>query len=150
MPERFRLDFVRKHLGPAPAWFVRDQVVGKVPFILGVTIAEANLQNGRVSLQLSDEAGGHRTLVTDHVIAATGYKVDLRRLTFLDPDIRAGIRSVDETPVLTSNFESSIPGLYFVGPSAANSFGPLMRFAFGARFTAHRLSRHFIGNVLAG
>ncbi len=150
MPERFRLHFVRKHLGPAPAWFVRDQVVGKVPFILGVTITEANLQNGRVSLQLSDEAGGHRTLVTDHVIAATGYKVDLRRLTFLDSNIRAGIRSVDQTPVLTSNFESSIPGLYFVGPSAANSFGPLMRFAFGARFTAHRLSRHFVGNVLAG
>lgn len=147
MPERWRLDFVRKHLGPAPAWFIRDQVVGKVPFILGVTITEANPQNDRVNLRLTDQAGGHRTLVTDHVIAATGYKIDLRRLTFLDSKVRAGIRSVEQTPVLSSNFESSVPGLYFVGASAANSFGPLMRFAFGARFTAYRLSRHFIGGI---
>jgi len=149
LPEQFRLDFVRKHLGPAPAWFVREQVVGKVPFILGVTITGASLQNGRVSLQLTDGAGGHRTLVTDHVIAATGYKVDLRRLTFLDSEVRAGIRCVDQTPVLSSDFESSVPGLYFVGASAANSFGPLLRFTFGARFTAHRLSKHFVAHSLA-
>jgi hypothetical protein len=35
-----------------------------------------------------------------------------------------------------------VNGLYFVGPVAANSFGPLMRFAFGANYAARRLSRH--------
>ena len=49
---------------------------------------------------------------------------------------------VEHTPVLSSNFESSVPGLYFVGASAANTFGPLLRFAYGAGFTARRLSRH--------
>jgi hypothetical protein len=29
-----------------------------------------------------------------------------------------------------------------VGISAANSFGPLLRFAFGANYAAKRLSRH--------
>jgi thioredoxin reductase len=147
LPERFRLDFVQKHLGPAPAWFIRDQVVGKIPFLLGVTITGANVQGDRVSLQLTNQAGDCQTLVTEHVIAATGYKVDLRRLTFLDNKVRAEIRSVDQTPVLSSNFESSVPGLYFVGASSANSFGPLMRFAFGARFTAHRLSKHLSASL---
>jgi len=31
--------------------------------------------------------------------------------------------------------------LYFVGIAAANSFGPVMRFAFGAGFAAKRLTR---------
>jgi len=142
MPEQFRLDAVRRILGPAPGWFIKEQVVGKVPFNLGVTITQADVENGRVSLQLTDGAGRQQTLVADHVIAATGYRVDLRRLTFVSPDVMAGVRSVDETPVLSSNFESSVRGLYFVGTSAANTFGPLLRFAFGARFTAERLSRH--------
>jgi hypothetical protein len=45
---------------------------------------------------------------------------------------------------LSSHFESSVPGLYFVGTSAANSFGPLLRFAFGARFTATHLTKRLV------
>jgi cation diffusion facilitator CzcD-associated flavoprotein CzcO len=142
LPERYRLDAVRRTLGPAPGWFVKDQVVGKVPFILGVDITQAAVQDGKIALQLADSSGGRRTLLADHVIAATGYKVDLRRLTFLSPDILAGIRSIEQAPALSSNFESSIPGLYFVGTSAANAFGPLLRFAYGAGFAARRVARH--------
>ncbi len=142
LPERFRLRAVRNTLGPAPPWFTRDEVVGKVPFNLGVNVTQATVQNGRVSLELTDGAGGRRTLESDHVIAATGYKVDLRRLDYLSPDLRAEIQSVEQTPVLSSNFECSVRGLYFVGTASANSFGPLMRFACGARFAARRLSGH--------
>jgi thioredoxin reductase len=142
MPQEFRLDKVRRILGPAPCWFIKEQVVGKVGLHVGVTVTEAKVQNGRVSLQLTDSAGTRKTLVTDHVIAATGYNVDLRRLTFMDSDLQAGIRSVEHTPMLSSNFESSVPRLYFVGITAANTFGPLLRFAFGAGFTAPRISRH--------
>ncbi|MDF0643859.1 MAG: NAD(P)-binding domain-containing protein [Nitrospira sp.] len=142
MPERFRFLVAQKILGPAPGWFIKEEVVDKVPFNLGVTITEASAKNGRVYLQLTDSSGSPRTLVTDHVIAATGYKVDLRRLTFLDSEIQSGMRSVDHTPILSSKFESSVPGLYLVGVSATHTFGPLLRFAFGARFTAARLSRH--------
>jgi hypothetical protein len=81
-------------------------------------------------------------MTADHVIAATGYKVDLRRLAFLDADIQAGIQTVEQSPVLSPNFQSSVPGLYFVGASAANSFGPVLRFAYGAGFTARQLTKH--------
>jgi thioredoxin reductase len=142
MPQEFRFDKVRRILGPAPCWFIKEQVVGKIALNVGVTITEAKVQNGRVSLQLTDSTGTQKMMMTDHVIAATGYKVDLRRLAFMDSDLQSGVQSVEHTPVLSSNFESSVPGLYFVGASAANTFGPLLRFSFGARFTARRLSRH--------
>ena len=51
--------------------------------------------------------------MTEHIIAATGYKVDLERLKFLNPGIRSQIRAVKRVPVLSSSFESSMPGLYF-------------------------------------
>ena len=79
-----------------------------------------------------------REIVTEHVIAATGYKVDLERLKFLSPEIRSRLKTVQGAPMLSSTFESSVPGLYFAGVAAANSFGPVMRFAFGAGFAARR------------
>jgi hypothetical protein len=142
MPQEFRLDKVRRILGPAPCWFTKEQVAGKVGLNLGAAVTDAKVQNGRVTLRLTDKAGKEKTLTTDHVIAATGYKVDLRRLTLMGPDLQSKVQTVENTPVLSSNFESTVPGLYFVGASAANTFGPLLRFAFGAGFTSKRISKH--------
>src|ERR1700684_4569765 len=85
--------------------------------------------------------GSTLEIVTGHVIAATGYKVNVERLAFLDSGIRSKLKCVDGTPILSSNFESSVPGLYFAGITAANSFGPVMRFAYGAGFAARTVTR---------
>jgi thioredoxin reductase len=142
MPLDFRLDKVRRILGPAPCWFIKQQVVGKVTLSVGLNVTGASVQNGRVALQVTDSAGAQKTLAADHVIAATGYKADLQRLTFIAPDIYSAIDAIENTPVLSSNFESSVPGIYFVGATAANTFGPLLRFAYGAGFTAPRIAKH--------
>ena len=142
LPEQFRLDAVRRTLGPAPAWFIKNEVVGKVALHLATNVARVESRGGRISLELVDAGGHAQTLSADHLIAATGYKVDLGRLTFLDSEIQDGIRTVERTPVLSGKFESSVPGLHFIGTAAANSFGPVLRFAFGAGFTARLLSRH--------
>jgi thioredoxin reductase len=91
---------------------------------------------------LVNKDGGTRTLEVDHVICATGYRPGLTRLPFLRSDVLSKLDKVEDTPVLSSNFESSLPGLYFVGAIAAHTFGPLVRFACGAAFTAPRLARH--------
>lgn len=111
-----------------------------VPHLLGHTLLRAEVQDGKVHLHLRPQDGSERVIVADHVIAATGYKVDLERLTFLSSEIRSQLKSVANTPVLSSNYESSLPGLYFVGVAAANSFGPVMRFAFGADFAARTVT----------
>ena len=147
MPLWFRRKLVQDHIRPAPAWFVRNRVVDKVPFHLGARIAKAEVRDGRVRLQLEDRSGKAQTLTADHVIAATGFAVDLDRLHIMEAELRATVRRVEHSPVLSSNFESSVAGLYFVGPLASISFGPLMRFAFGAQYAAGRLARHLAQEV---
>ena len=147
LSESSRLKAVKNILGPAPGWFIKEQVVGKMPFHLGTSLTSSYVENGRVHLDLAGSDRKKTTLTVDHVIAATGYRVDLQRLQFLAPEIQSNIRSLEKTPILSSNFMSSVPGLYFVGTSAANTFGPLMRFAFGAEFAAQRLSSHLAKSV---
>jgi hypothetical protein len=141
LPENVRLDVVRRALGPSGGWFIRDKVIGKVQLHLGCTPTLAEVQNGKVHLKANAVDGGQHEIVADHVIAATGYKVDMERLQFLNPAIRSQIQALSGAPVLSSNFESSVPGLYFAGVASANSFGPVMRFAFGAGFAARTVTR---------
>ena len=141
LPERFRLEAVRTHLGPSGGWFAKEKVLGRVPLLLGYTPESAEIQDGKVRLQLRSASGAHREILTEHIIAATGYKVDLARLAFLSTEIRSKLKAIEGTPVLSSTFESSIPGLYFVGIAAAHSFGPVMRFAFGAGFASRQITR---------
>ncbi len=140
LPERMRVDLVRTQLGPAPGWFTKAPFAANVDEHTGVDIRDASVRGDRVHLKLADERGVERNLTTDHLIAGTGYRVDLDRLAFLG-ELRPQIRSLENAPVLTRNFESSVPNLYFTGVTAANSFGPLLRFAYGAGFTARRLTR---------
>jgi thioredoxin reductase len=141
LPENVRLETVGTFLGPAGGWFAKEKVLGHVPLLLGYTTETAKVRDNKVELRLKAKDGSERTIATDHVIAATGYKVDIGRLQFLSPEIRAKINAVQNTPILSADFESSVPGLYFVGLAAANSFGPVMRFAFGAGFAARHLSQ---------
>ncbi|BCJ31565.1 hypothetical protein Asera_56730 [Actinocatenispora sera] len=100
-------------------------------------------------LTLRDGAGPVR-ITTDHVIAATGYRPDLSRLTFLDEQLAGGIATLDGAPAVDRVFQSSVPGLYFTGPVVASSFGPVMRFVHGCDFAAHRLAQHLTGTVTTG
>ena len=140
LPRNVRLQFVRRHLGPAAAGVMKEKVIGRVPVLLERELAAAAVEDGSVTLTLSRKDGLQDSLHVDHVIAATGYRIDLNGLSFLSPSLRAGIAEYERTPILNRSFESSIPGLYFIGPTSAASFGPMMRFTFGARYTARRLT----------
>ena len=141
LPQRLRLEAVQRALGPSGGYFARDMVLGKVSLLLGCTLERAEVQSNCVRLHLRSSDGSKKEVVTEHVIAATGYKVDLEKLNFVSENLRSQIRAVNGTPILRSNFESSVPGLYFAGIAAANTFGPVMRFAFGAGFAARRITK---------
>lgn len=147
MPESFRLRVVRRHLGPAPGWFMKERVVGRFPIHLGLDVRRIEPRSGGATLQVESPEGKRRTIETDHVIAATGYRPEVRRLPFVEEQLRGAIATVDGAPALDRNFASSVPGLYFVGLASANSFGPLARFAFGAGFTARRLTNHLAASL---
>jgi cation diffusion facilitator CzcD-associated flavoprotein CzcO len=141
LPERLRIEIVERHLGPSGHWFSRAKVEDALPMHLGCELETATLEGGMVRLKVRMADGTTRDVLTDHVIAGTGYRVETHRLKFLSEDILANLRTAKGSPKLSSTLESSVPGLYFVGLAAAYSFGPVMRFAFGAEFAAVTITR---------
>jgi FAD-dependent urate hydroxylase len=142
LPQQIRISRVQKALGPAGAWWLRDRVVGRLPIVLGQVVRETEPRCDGVLMRLQTSDGEMRQLTTQHVIAATGYRFALRSLPFMSERLLSQLRSVNQTPVLSSHFESSVPGLYFTGLASANQFGPAMRFLHGADVTARRVSGH--------
>ncbi|HLW71230.1 MAG TPA: NAD(P)-binding domain-containing protein [Candidatus Binataceae bacterium] len=140
-PADLRTRVVERHLGPAPGWFMKDRVIGRFPLLTGSTVSGLKLVDSKVHLEIEDQSARTTSITVDHVIGATGYRVDLDRLTFIKTPLRRRIRHAHGAPILNPNFETSVPGLFMIGIAAANSFGPLMRFACGAGFTARRLAR---------
>jgi thioredoxin reductase len=147
LPEALRVHVVKTFLGPAPGWFVREELEGRVPFVLGTTITGAQVENGRPQLTLRLRNEQTKCLSADHIVAGTGFRVDVRRLNMLSSEIKNGLRRVDQAPALTRDFESSIPGLYFVGTASANSFGPYMRFVAGTGFSSRRVSKRIAQRI---
>jgi hypothetical protein len=129
--------------GSAAGWPMRERFVGRVSALLGYGVERATIDRSCIRLALRGQ-NGVQEHVTDHVIAATGYRVDITRLTFLSREILAKIRAVQNCPVLSTEFESSVSGLYLTGVASAMSFGPIMRFACGADWTARRISRRLM------
>lgn len=141
-PDRWRIAFVRRHLPPEGAWWLRPRVEGKVEALVGVALAGARPSAGGVELRLRKPDGGETAMECEHVIAATGYRVDVDRLEFLSPDLRARVARLQGSPKLNAAFESSVRGLYFVGPASALSFGPLFRFVAGAEYTSRTIAEN--------
>jgi thioredoxin reductase len=139
-PDHLRL-LTAKTPGPSGGWFMQDRVAS-VPRLVGHKLQEAKVSGSRVQLRLAADDGTKRDVLVDHVIAATGYRADVDRLPFLRAGILEQLQLIGKTPRLSAQFESTVPGLYFVGPIAATSFGPVMRFAAGAGFTSRTISSH--------
>ncbi len=144
LPEPLRARAVESHMHPAGGWFMREKIEGRVGTLLGRSIGGAREEKGRVALDLVDAGGNRETFAFDHVIAATGYRPDTRRLDFLSETLRNQIGSPRHTPVVSDAFETKVSGLYVTGPAVIDTFGPLMRFMFGAEFAAPHLAQHFV------
>jgi len=111
-------------------------VLGKAALHEGQTVVKMEVEDGKVDLTISD---GEK-VGADHVILATGYKVDINKLTMLHPSLLAEIKTDMAIPILSPWFESSVPGLYFVGLTSVRAFGPLHRFVAGCSAAARRVA----------
>lgn len=142
MPLEKRTRFVKTHLGPASPWWIQDRLE-HVPIHMQHELLEAGASGDRALLKFKDGEGRVKEVEFDFVISGTGYRVDVARLAFLDPEIVRRIRRIETAPELSIQFESSVPGLHFVGPLSFMCFGPLFRFVSGAQIASPRLARYF-------
>lgn len=107
-------------------------VIGKATLAGGRTVVAATEHGGKVLLQTQDQDGRAESFAGEHLILATGYKLEMDRLPFLSGAMLQDLRTAEKMPVLSANFESSVAGLHFVGFASMRSFGPVMRFVAGA------------------
>lgn len=142
VPADKRLPFTRKHLGPAPAWWLRERVDGLFPVQHHTSILAAKVDGDKVCLRVREQGVGDYEILADYVVAGTGYEFDVDRIAFLDPQLAQQVKRWERAPKLSRHFESSVPGLYFVGPISAPSFGPLVRFVAGSAFAVRVVAGH--------
>lgn len=141
LPDDKRERIIKEFVGPAGGWFVREQFYKNVTLLGGFTISNASDEEGQVCLELTDASGSKRQAAFDHVIAGTGFRIEVQKLTYLSSELIKNVVTKKGAPVLSANLETSVPGLFIIGPAATPTFGPVMRFACGAKFTSERLVR---------
>ncbi len=141
LPDAWRTNFTKSHLPAEGAWWLRNRVESKFPIHLGATVVEAREAGSRAALKLHlAKDGSERQLLVDDVVAGTGFDIDVERLAFIEKKLRGAITRLERSPRLNASFQSSVPGLHFIGPTSAMSFGPLFRFVVGAEYSVQVLS----------
>jgi cation diffusion facilitator CzcD-associated flavoprotein CzcO len=141
-PASARTALVKKVLGPSGAWWLHPRFQG-FDVRLGTQIVRGRPVNSALELDLDDG----KQLTVDHLIAATGYRVDLNKIEWLAPGLRAELTATSATPRLSASFETPVRGLFLAGISAAPTFGPLLRFVAGTPFASPRIRRGVVRSL---
>ena len=135
IPLSIRDKIRRRAVRPGGSAWLRPRMC-LVKVTTGCSVRSAKVIGDEIELKLDD--GSLRQV--DHVLVGTGYIVDISKYEFLSPELLSAIARLDGYPDLTTGFESSVPGLHFVGATASRSFGPLLCFVAGTEFTSPHLT----------
>ncbi len=136
-PQRYKDHYLLTRNVSAASTWLKERTAEKVRIHDNVHVQRVEHNDTIVCLTLSNG----ETLEADHVMLATGYQADVSRLTLLHKNIIDRIQTYIGYPVLRKDFESSVPGLYFLGFSAQRSFGPLYRFVVGVEPAARGVTQ---------
>lgn len=143
LPQPTRDHLLETRHGPAGADWLKPRILNNVTIHEQVQVEKIEEAHGQAKVALSNG----RMLEGDHVIFATGYQADIQRLPMMDASLTRLVQTHKQAPILSSWFESSVPGLYFVGFTAARSLGFLYRFVHGTDAAALRVTSALAGRI---
>jgi FAD-dependent urate hydroxylase len=145
LPESVRMIKARTALGPAGAWWLKDRVKGVIEVLFDHQIRDAVPRTSGVTLTVD---GPKRTIIdVDHVIAGTGFRIDVSRLDLLSETVQNQIQTLNGHARVDKFGESTSSGLYFAGAPAAVNLGPSVRFIAGTHNTTIPLARSLARRV---
>jgi hypothetical protein len=139
IPLRLRDKIRTRAVRAAGSRWLPERLAG-VKITTSRSVSQASAMGNEVALKFDD--GSERRV--DHVLLGTGYQVDIARYDFLPPDLAGDVKQFDGYPRLAGGFRSSVPGLHFIGATAARSFGPLLYFVAGTEFASRELVSHIL------
>jgi len=138
VPLKLRDKIRKRAVRPAGARWLPERLKN-VKLTTGRYACQALLRGDEIELRLDD--GSQRRV--HHVLLGTGYQVDISRYEFLPRELTQEIQRFDGYPKLASGFRCSIPGMHFIGATAARSYGPLLNFVAGTEFASREITRYF-------
>jgi FAD-dependent urate hydroxylase len=138
LPNSLRARINAGSLRPGAAGWLKPRLAG-VHIDSGRIVFGAHTNGKRIMLDLDT---GSREF--DHIMLATGYKIDVARLGLLGDEVLGALATDHGSPILSAGYESSVRGLHFIGSSAVRSYGPLLRFVWGARYAARCVTKHLL------
>lgn len=94
--------------------------------------------------ELEAVLGNGETITIDHVVLATGYKIDITRLPILSPNLMEQLKTRNGFPVLDDHFETAIPGLFITSMPAMQDFGPFFGFTISVRTSAKLICQRLL------
>ncbi|MFN8524212.1 MAG: NAD(P)-binding domain-containing protein [Chloroflexota bacterium] len=141
-PGKLRARMARRAIRPAGANWLITRLAG-IPIALGHEVSAAQVVEGKVHASITDGT----TRVVDHVLVATGYKVDIRRDPTLSEGLLRAVEQINGYPRLSQGLVSSVDGLYWVGAPAAESWGPLLRFVSGTGFASRSVAASVVASL---
>lgn len=134
--------WVAGRVRPVGAFWLQPRMDG-VRVTAGRSVAAATVVDDGARLRIQLDDGAEREL--DRAVLATGYRPRIDRSPILAPELARSIQREDGcAPQLRAAFESSVPGLHFIGAAAAASYGPLMLFVAGTRYAGQSVARHIV------
>jgi FAD-dependent urate hydroxylase len=139
LPRKLGERIAERGTRPAAAGWLRQRL-SEVPITTGRFVVGAEQAGQRLRLTLDDQT----IREVDHILLATGYRVDITKHSWIEPELVNSVLTRNGSPILRNGFETSVPGLHFLGAPAAESFGPLMRFVAGTGYAARALTEFVV------
>jgi hypothetical protein len=136
-PRWFQDPVTYRAIRPAVAGWLRPRLTD-IPMTFGRKVMTAVATGSQLHLRLDDAT----ERIVDHALLATGFRVEVSRYQLLSEALVQKLHVVNGYPVLGHGLECSIPGLHFLGKTAARSFGPIVGFVSGTEFAAKELVRY--------
>jgi FAD-dependent urate hydroxylase len=146
--EARRIRLAKTVLGPGGSWWLKDRVEGVVDVLNSTRVKSAAAEKDGVRLEL--EGPTRSSVSVDHVIAGTGFRIDITRLPFLPEGLTSSINTLNGHPVVSRSGETSVPGLYFVGAPTVLFIGPSARFIAGTHTVSEVLAKSVARRAGAG
>ena len=135
LPAAARVGIDRKTMRASVAPWLEPRI-DRIRLSTSRTVVRVEPHHDQIGLVLDDATV--RTF--DHVVLATGFRINLARLPLLSRELLALIRCTAGYPHLKRGFESSVHGLPFIGATAAYCFGSVTRFVAGTTYSAAALT----------
>jgi FAD-dependent urate hydroxylase len=136
VPRRLQPPIAARAIRPAGAAWLKKRLQD-VPIHVSSTVRHARPTGEGLTIELD----GGRSKTVDHLLFGTGYRIDISKYPFLDPDLVLQVDQARGYPILKPGLESSVSRLHFLGAPAAHSYGPIMRFVAGSWFSSGALAR---------